>query len=433
MYLDTSAPSDPSSPATAAIDSGYPSRRVQRVNEALDAAWRRGWASVPDLDPDALIAKAARKAGRNDMALGGTWRERLGLLAHSLESEAQLTPLGRTLAHGQLVAAIANRLRMHALWQRHPEIAEQPLPAPIIIAGQMRSGTTRMQRLLACDPRFGFTRFYESWNPVPLAPRWLPLDDRRLRAATALRVAHWLNPDFAATHPTRVSEADEEIGLLNLALLPAAFEVQWRIPALVRHCETIDTQPVYAEFRRMLQTIAWLRGERRVRSWVLKVPQFMQDLGALLRVFPDARIIRLQRDPAAVIGSSASLAHSQMRLQSNAVDPHWIGREWLRKARLREERAREALARSDAPRVVLDYDRMSLDWRGEMERVYAVLGLRLPSAVRRKMGGRQERAAREIEGRHQYSLATFGLDAATVRRGIRGGDAGPIARAAPSR
>lgn len=392
--------------------------RLSRVNGALDHAWDKGWLSRPSLEPAALLAKARAKTGLDDAGTDDGWRERLDLLTHALHAEAALSPLGLTIAHGQLVAALANRMRAHALWRRHPEIADQPITAPIIVLGQMRSGSTRMQRLLACDPRFGHTRFFESWNPLPAGTAGLP-DDRRLRGWFALRCAGLLNPEFDAIHPTATGAPDEETGLHNISIFGAAFEAQWRIPSFARAGEAMDTVPVYEEFRRLLRTIAWLRRGERARPWVLKMPQLTQDLGAVLRVFPDARLVCLERAPAALVASSASLAHSQMRVQSDRTDPRWIGREWLRKVALRRRRMGEALAGADVPRVHVAFDDMDRDWRGEMGRVYRMLGLPLTAEVEARMARYLARPGHRRLAGHRYALADYGLTALEVEAAMR--------------
>jgi hypothetical protein len=387
--------------------------RLSGVNDALDRAWGKGWLSRPSLEPRVLLTRAQAKTGLEDAGTDDGWRGRLDLLTESLDREAALTPLGLTIAHGQLVAALANRLRAQALWHRHPEILEQPIVAPIVVLGQMRSGSTRMQRLLACDARLTFTRFFESWNPLPGGTAGLP-DDRRLRGWLGLRCAAMLNPEFDAIHPTAVNAPDEETGLHNVSIFGAAFEAQWRIPSFARAGEVADTRPVYAEFKRLLQTIAWLRRGERPRPWVLKMPQLTQDLDALLSVFPDARLVCLDRAPEALVASSASLAHSQMRVQSTHVDLRWIGREQLRKIALRERRMREALARTDAPRVRVAFDAMNRDWRGEMRRVYAMLALPLTAEVEARMARYLARPQHRKLAAHRYRLADYGLADAEV-------------------
>ncbi|MBB4859389.1 hypothetical protein HNO88_002718 [Novosphingobium chloroacetimidivorans] len=400
--------------------SGYSTgrHRLGFVNEGLERAWQRGWFSRPSLEPQALLAAARQTSGLHDFGQEDGWRDRLDRLSTALHDEAALTPLGTTIAYGQLVAALAGRLRAAALWQRRPEIAEVPLRAPIIVVGQMRSGSTRMQRLLACDRRFAYTRFFESWNPLPRW-HWLPIDDRRLRGWLALRVAHWLNPKFGVIHPVRPHQADEEIGLHNVALYGAAFEAQWRIPSFARHAEALDSRPIYAEFRQHLQTIKWLRRDTQDRPWILKLPQFSQDLDAVLHTFPDARIVVLDRAPHEVVGSSASLVHNQMIVQSHQVDCHWIGREWLRKVALRAERTASAREHHGVPSVDVAFRDMHDDWRREMRRVYAMLQMPFTPEAERAMAKFMARRGHRKLQRHLYDIADYGLTkeqiAATLR------------------
>lgn len=390
--------------------------RVALANAGLERAWNRGWLERPPLEPEALLARARAKTGLTDAGADTGWRARLDLLVEGLHADAALTALGRTIAHGQLVAALANRLRLHALWHRDPQILEVPVPAPIIILGQMRSGSTRMQRLLACDPRLAFTRFYESWNPVPI--RGGMVDDRYLRGWAALRCARWLSPGFDAIHPATTRQADEEIGFHNVSIFGSALEAQWRVPGFAARGEAADTTPIYREFRRLLQTVAWLRRDRTVRPWILKLPQMTQDLPAVLSVFPDARLVVLDRDPAALVASAASLVRSQMQLQSDAVDPRWIGREWLRKVALRSHRMADALAAAEAPRVEVSYDAIGADWRGEMQRVYRMLGLPLSPDVEARMARYLARPHHRRLDAHRYDLADFGLDRTDVERAL---------------
>ena len=408
--------SDNSRPAAAPLS--HPSTRVALINAALRRLWDLGFADEPSLDPDAIIAKASSKTELRSDRLADDWRERLTLLTHDLRGSAALTALGRTIAHGQLVSATANQLRMLDYWNRHPEIANEEIARPILIIGQMRSGTTRMHRLLACDPRFRFTRFYESWNPLPggRGPRWL--DDRPWRARAALLAARGLNPKFAAIHPTSAKSPDEEIGLFNLLMLPAAYEAQWRLPRLVQHCEAMDSGGVYRDFKRMIQTIAWLRspaGSHAAndtsdrRPWIMKVPQFAENLVALLGAFPDARIVHVTRAEEKVVASAASLVLNQMQLQSDAIDRTAIGREWRRKVALRGARIKHALATTPRPRVTIDYDEVENDWRAAMERVYAMLDAPLTKSVLGAMATYLARAKPTGTHRNRYDPAEFGL------------------------
>lgn len=393
--------------------------RIRRVNRLLERAWARGWAPAPVLDHGSMIADARRATGLDDFGPSDHWRRNLEVLIDAVGREAAVSPLGRTMAYGQISAALRDRLRAQALWQRRPEIGGIPIARPILILGQMRSGTTRVQRLLACDPRLSHTRYFESWRPMR-ATR-LPVDDRVWRARGMLGAMRLLNPEFEAIHPTGARRPDEEIGLFSPGFHGATFEAQWRVPSFARHCEAADARPVYAEFKQLLRTVAWTRGEREPRPWVIKVPQLTQDLHAVLDAFPDARAIRLERDPVATVASAASLVRNQMRVQSDAVDDAWIGREWLRKVKLRRERTTAALAaRPETAVAEVGFDEMNRDPVAAMRGVYETLELTLTPEVEGRMRRYLRRAAREGRGAHRYRIEEFGLSEGEVRAVLPG-------------
>jgi len=395
-----------------------PGPSARFATAALRAVWRAGITDVPSLDGDALIAQATRQEASDDFG-PDHWREPFAVLVRALNDEADLNPVGRTLAYGQITKVLRERLRAQALWRAHPEILELPLGPPIVVLGSMRSGTTRVQRLLACDDRLAHTRLFESLTPVPERGRgWV--DYRAAKTSAGLAFLHSLNPKLAAVHPSGAGLPDEEFGLFSFAFSGAQFQAQWRIPSFARWWEDQDAIPVYQEFRRLMQTIAWTRGGRSDRPWVLKAPQFMEELDALLTVFPDARLLCLGRDPVDVVASSCSLVWQQQRIQSDTADRHWIGREWLHKTAHRVRAAADCrAARPDVPQLIIDFAAVNRDWRREIERIYAFLGLELTARTLAAMQA-YLRGSDQHHG-HRYTLEEFGLGRDEVRHALPNG------------
>ena len=383
---------------------------VERVNALLERAWASGLCSRPSLDPEALWRKAcltAPAAGENGgrtAAEIADFRLRLERLSISLESEAALNPLGRTLAHGQLVRAIRHRLRLGALWQREPELAAQAIAPPIIVVGQMRSGTTRVHRLLASDPAHAGTRFCDSWHPAP--PGGIGPDLRPLWSALSLLVARGLDPWLDSIHPFGVTRPDEELGWLAAGLDHCAYEAQWRIPGFTAFSEARDAAPVYSEFARILRTDAARRGNAGLRR-VLKVPQFAEDLTVLLARFPDAAVVRTRRDLSEVAASAASLIANQMAIQSDTSDLTWIEAECRRKIALREARLDKALNAWRGPIAQVSFAKLEAGWEAQVVRLYAGLALPLTVEARAAMAREHGRAAHRAHAQHARIYRAF--------------------------
>ena len=329
------------------------------------------------------------------------FRLRLEVLTESLTAEAKLNPLGLTMAHGQLVRAIRQRLELGALWQIEPDVLKTPLAPPVIVVGHMRSGTTRVHRLLAADPALSATRFCDSWHPVPRSP-----DTRPAWSALSLLFARALDPWLDSIHPFGATRADEELGWLATALDHCAYEAQWRIPGFTAFSEERDPAPVYREFVRMLQTDANWHGSAD-RPRVLKVPQFAEDLPALLAQFPDARVVKTNRCPEETAASAVSLVANQMALQSDEVDLDWIASEVARKISLRQERMEAALSGFGGPLAEVDFEALSSDWETETRRIYSELRMPLSSQALVAMRGEQGRAINSSHKVHGRQLREF--------------------------
>lgn len=382
-----------------------------RLNDLLTRAWARGWWSEPSLESAALEAEACRRE-RVDSIPGQRWREPFRLLLADLEEHAALSPLGRQIANGQIVGLLRARIRAERLLRERPEILERPVRAPVVVFGPMRSGTTRMQRLVACDPRFAHTRLFESLEPVPYGRG---PDRRRLQAAAVQTFLQRANPALTAIHPTGPLQPEEEFGLHSFSFHGAQFEVQWNVPSYAAYIEQTDPGPAYREFRILLQIMGWSRGEDPRKPWLLKSPQFTAEPEALLDAFPDARLICLNRDWAEVVGSSASLVWHQRRVHSTEADKQAIGAEWLGRTKQRTDRSADfRAANSHVPQLDISYEETNADWVGTIEPIYRFLGMKLSAHVRARMQRFAERPS--SHNHHEYSLAEFGLDPAEVRR-----------------
>lgn len=382
---------------------------IDIANHAISLARRVRFTKPAVLERDALLERAREETGLGDF--GDPWfLAPLGALLEAIRAQARLNPAGEWAAGEQFHKVLCDRLQAERWFARHPEILARPLPRPVIVVGPMRSGTTRVHRLLASDHRFTHLRSFETISPVPRPDFALGEPDfRKVLAARILKVARLANPRTLTIHPTGPMEAEEELGLLASSFWGSKHEAQWWVPSYARWCEKADARPAYRQMARLLGLVEWSQQASSLRPWVLKSPQHMMDLPALIETFPDARLIFTHRDPQQVVGSASSLAWNQTVIYSDHADPDAIGAYWLRKTKVMTERM--MAARADLPGVrAIDvrYEEMERDWRGAMARIYRFLGLELEPALP-AMEAYQKRAAAQRRRPHHYSLAQFGL------------------------
>jgi len=393
-----------------------PPKRTPFIDAAdwvIRAGRRLGAIDPARLDKDFLLAEAVEATGLDDF--GDRWFERpMEVLLDAIRSEARLNAAGDFSAMKQFHHVLRDRLLAQMWFKKHPEILARPIRNPAVIVGPMRSGTTRLHRLLASDRRFAHLRSFETISPVPrpgfeevMAGR--EEDFRPKLAARIMKVARLANPRTLSIHPTGPWEPEEELGLLVASMWGMKHEAQWQVPSYGRWCEGESAVPAYRVMADLLRLIGWSQQESSLRPWILKTPQHMLDLPALLEVFPDARLIFTHRDPLKVVGSATSLAWNQTIIYSDDVDPARMGQEWLRKTALQVERMRAARDLIPRERMIdVQYEDMDNDWLATMERVYDFLDLDIAPAVT-GMEAFIERS-RELKRRpHTYSLEEFGL------------------------
>ena len=105
---------------------------IDRACFILEKAWANGL-SEPSIEPEVLWDKAAKgsaptaeRNGRDSIDVQD-FRERLEKLCSSISEEAELNALGKTIAHGQIVRIIRQRLALGQLWGNRPQILETKL------------------------------------------------------------------------------------------------------------------------------------------------------------------------------------------------------------------------------------------------------------------------------------------------------------------
>ncbi len=186
---------------------------------------------------------------------------------------------------------------------------DEQIAAPWVIVGLPRTGTSLLSILLGPRSRWP-ARCCSGRRPIPIPPPTLEgaaEDPRIAQTAKELDGLMKLNPPLKAMHPFGATIAQECVSLFMYDVRTLALETQAHVPTYARWLEQADMTPAYAQHRLALQT---LQSRQPTQRWILKTPNHLWHLDALLDAYPDARIIWTHRDPGPVVTSLASLANA---------------------------------------------------------------------------------------------------------------------------
>jgi hypothetical protein len=371
------------------------------------------------LDEKALLDAARRATGLDDFG-EADFREPLRRLLDALESEGDLTLLGRIAAHRDLVGLLTNRLRLVEDRKPTPGIAAEPIVAPIFLGGLPRTGSTALHHLLAQDPDTRAPQAWEVMYPSPPPTHATYETDQRItRAVKQLRWLDWLAPDFKAIHPVGAQLPLECIAIMSASFLAARFQTTYNVPSYEAWLATQDMRPAYAFHRRFLQHLQWRAPGAR---WVLKAPSHIFSFDALLDTYPDARIVQTHRDPVTAVTSVASLSSVLHRAFGRQRHPTRFGHEVT--SRWTEGLGRSLeLRRSGriAPERIVDvhHHELGADPMAVVRRIYAQFHVPLTEAAEARMRAFLAEHPRESQGRHEYAPEPFGLDREELARRFR--------------
>ncbi len=389
-----------------------------RLDAAQRAALAWGESQPVELTVAAVLAAARARTGLTDFG-ADDFRARLALLCEEWDADKPLTALHRGVLFGYLSRYACNRLLIHDTLKRHPRILAERIDRPVIVTGLPRSGTTHLVNLLAADSRFHSLPLWQSYEPVPLPGEALTADGadpRYARCAAAWEGMKQVTPLLASMHPMEPDHIHEELELMGPDFASYNFEWLSKSPRWGAHYAATDQTPHYEYLKRALQLLQWQRRESGKR-WVLKCPQHLEQLPALMKVFPDAIVVFTHRDPVAVIQSTVTMQAYTQRIQRPRIEIDWLREYWvarierLLRACVRDRALADPAHSVDCPFHLLMRDPWSL-----LEQVYAKAQLPVSAQARAELNHYLATHPRGKAGQVIYDLRRdFAIDPALLR------------------
>ena len=369
------------------------------------------------LHVDSLLKRARAEAGFEDFGSAVFLPALRRMVDNINRAWDVLNERGRRGIEERLVRLLVNRLRMHRDCLAHPEISARNLLPPAAIIGLPRTGSTKLQRMLAAGRGLNEVILWQGYNPAPLAgDRHTDIERRKEAAAQFIASLDLFAPDSQKGHRLVVEEAEEEYQLLEQTFETPSFITFFPVYDWVRYIQRIDKTEMYQHLYRCLQYLEWQFHRDEARPWLLKFPANMGNESYMSRTFPGIRYVVTHRDPFPVMASLIRLHQGSHALYCREFDlenfSRWAMDEFANEME-RHLAWREAYP--GAPVLDVAFKEIVRDGMGVARRIYDFLQLEWSPATEARIGQWLAENDQQKE-KLDYSLAEVPFDEAQCRR-----------------
>lgn len=365
-----------------------------------------------ELSVDALLARSREIAGVD--LVDDEIAEPLAVLHRAYGEEAQLDQAGAHALTQSLLRLLANRLRMKRDFQRHPEIREQPLKGPLVVMGVARSGTTKLQKVLAASGDFNWLPYWKNFSWASRTGQ--PGEPVEARIADAEAHCRWYDarsPETKLGHSFEALEPEEEAVLSEGCFVTPTFIGYAEIPSYAQWLGR-QSPAIWFEFLRdALKYLQWQGLASAEKPWLLKSPNYNGLELEILKAFPEARLIMAHRSPLKTLTSMCKLvqcfrmAYSELAPDLGLIVEHNV---LNMEAHLANRRAHPEL-----PLLDVRFEDIVGSLAQVLRRIYADAGLTLSKASLARMLAWDAENAMHKQGEFKYSLEELGLEEAAIR------------------
>ena len=382
----------------ARVEAHFPelAARMHTLPKALAPAWLKG--------------AAAQNTGLSDFG-PAIYEEPLEKLCRSANEDANLNPLGRMILAQTIITQLENRALMQRLRaQNAPELRTELIP-PIIVTGLPRTGTTALHRLLASDPAHAAIPYWQLNRPIARTPEDT-IEKRRAEVEQTVALRAALTPELDKIHLIR-ADIPEECMFVTASSMQS--RLYWNLAPVygfMKWYNTADRTDKYCEYTEWLRLFQASYPGKRL---VLKAPDHVDGLDALMTTLPDAIIVQTHRDMVEQFGSYLSLARATKELAVNELDK---ARDLEAVLALTDTSiARNFAAREANPNRIIDirYTDLIEDPLGTVASIYNQAGLSVSRSAQDALNAHQRGNQKGKRGQHIYDLDEYGMTTVFVQ------------------
>ncbi len=350
-----------------------------------------------------LMERASRKTRLDDFG-NENFQFPLGKLLDSFEkNHGSNTDKKFSFAY-TLIDILSKRLYIQDNFKSYPEILNIPIDRPLFITGLPRTGTTLIHNLISQGPCWRVLPYWELLYPYFREELKSNYKEHFLRLTEQLLKGLYAKyPALIYRHETTAEGPEECVHLLRNTFYSNSFAAEWELYEYLEWYMEQDLSRSYRYYRKMLQLLLWREHRDHL---LLKCPGHLPGVGAILKVFPDANIIWMHRNPCKSIASVLSLYsvfHEGETRFNDFIDLYLdYFKESLHKA--------INMVKSGNKQIKsISYKKLIKDQVGVCREIYGEFEYPWDSSTEQSIIKWLEKHPQHKHGVHQYSLEEFGL------------------------
>ena len=374
----------------------------------------------PDLSAQVMVDAACTEIGLTNFGLPA-FIEAFEVHVECAAKEVHFHPMGLAGFKADMHRLLVNRLRFEEDMRLHPEILDEDISDPIIILGLVRTGTSKLQRMMSSDPHVQKLYFWRLLNPAPF-PGNTPGEDPRIEVArqTSGMLAK-LAPDFMTAHPTLAEDVDEELLLLEFSFKTIVHYLLTPAPGYYAWLMRQSLRDAYQDLGRLIKYLQWQDGGKRNRPWIMKSPLHLGNLDALLEVFPKATLVHCHRDVSEVIASYSRLNEVTWQMKTVQYTSQEVGQAMLKVWSTEMRKYLQLRKKLSPKRDIFDvrYDEINRDPMPVIREIYRRAGRPLGEESVNAMLKWSHENPKDRFGKNIYTLEQFGLTRKIVEEAFR--------------
>ncbi|MEM6962314.1 MAG: sulfotransferase [Myxococcota bacterium] len=358
------------------------------------------------------MLEEARRLTRIDL-VDEAAREPLNILIDSYNRDACLSEEGAEGKHEYIVRFLKNRLRALRDFAAHPEIRDIELKPSVIINAMPRTGSTKMQKVLAATGEFNWLPMWMAFNPASWTGE--PNEDVTPRIEDTQKFIDWFSarsPDANAAHAMDALEPEEDSYVMMHSLMSRTMSGYANASSYLEWFAAQDQSLQFEYVVDTLKYLVWQGLADPTKPFVLKSAMSIGAEDGLMKAHGAPHLIMTHRHPREFIASTCKLGvvfqlpFSDARGDFSMVVPGT--------AMLADEHLDFRKRRPEVGILDIDYRRLRDGAVAVVEEVLAFAGIEPRSDAIARVRQWETDNPKNRHGSFNYGLEDFGLDEQTV-------------------